>query len=68
MDLFSTVLIAFILFLIALALIAIGWLITGKMKVRIGSCGRAPKRDEECGGKRSCSLCEEEKKEKDDVQ
>lgn len=69
MDLFVTTMVAFSIILLAFALLGIGWLITGKMKFRIGTCGRAPnqKKDEKCGKQTRCGLCQEEKK-KDDVQ
>lgn len=69
MDVFTTIFVAFGFFLLAMALVAIGWLITGKMRVRIGTCGRAPnkKKDDKCGNDVKCGLCGEEKKE-DDVQ
>jgi hypothetical protein len=53
--------IAFVIILIALALLGISWLITGKLKIRSGACGRNPtktKVDEEgCGTGVNCSLC-----------
>lgn len=69
MSTLITILIAFGFFLLAFALVGIGWLITGKMRVKFGACGRAPnqKKDKSCGDKAKCSLCEEEKKEKDDL-
>lgn len=54
---------AFAIVLIAVALLAIGWLLKGKSILRPGACGRDPtkNRDEkECGSKSSCSLCEKE--------
>ncbi len=68
MSLIITILVAFAFFLLALALVAIGWLITGKMKVKIGACGRVPDKDNKCGEETKCSLCDEGKKEKDDLQ
>lgn len=66
MDIFTTVVVAFVLFLAALALVGIGWLITGKARVKFGACGRNPdkKKDEECGNKTKCGLCD---KDKDDL-
>lgn len=69
-SLFTTAFLAIIVVLIAMAVIAIGWLITGKSRVRLGMCGRDPtaKRDDKegCGKDISCSICEKtDKKEKE---
>ncbi len=58
-----TLAIAFIIIVIAIAFLGIGWLITGKSKLRPGACGRDPtkKRDSsECGTGTdvSCTLCD----------
>lgn len=56
-----TLMSAFIVVVIALALLAVGWLLTGKSKIRAGSCGRDPTKDrdrsEHCGTDVSCHLC-----------
>lgn len=59
-----TLAIAFIVVVIAIAFLAFGWLVTGKSKIRPGSCGRDPtkKRDDEDCSKSACNLCEREKK------
>ncbi len=58
----TTAVLAVIVVLIAIAGISIGWLITGKSKVRLGMCGRDPtakRSDKEgCGTEISCSLCD----------
>lgn len=62
--------IAFVVIVIAIASLAIGWLITGKTKIERGACGRDPtqKRDENCSTTTSCDLCEHsEKKTKNDI-
>ncbi|MCE5317274.1 MAG: hypothetical protein LLG04_07920 [Parachlamydia sp.] len=68
-TLMLTLVLAFVIVIIALALLAIGWLFTGKSRIQPGACGRAPhkKRSEEegCGTSASCSICE--KKDKTDV-
>ncbi|WP_068466467.1 hypothetical protein [Candidatus Protochlamydia phocaeensis] len=58
-NLFLTLVIAFVLIVIAIACLAIGWLITGKTKIERGSCGRDPtkKRSPEECGHTSCDLC-----------
>lgn len=66
-TLLLTIFIAFVIVVVAISFLAIGWLITGKSKVQPGACGRDPtkKRDQkDCGDTTSCSLCEkpEEKK------
>lgn len=56
-----TLTLAFIGVLCALALLGIGWLITGKSKIKAGACGRDPtkNRDENCNESPtlSCGLC-----------
>ncbi len=62
--LFLTIAIAFIIVVLALVFMAIGWLLTGRSKLHPGACGRNPhqKRNEKegCGTGISCSLCEKE--------
>jgi hypothetical protein len=60
MTLFPTLILAFIIIAIAIALLAISWIVTGKSTIRGGSCGRDPskkKDSDECGTDVSCSLC-----------
>ena len=65
-NLVLTLGLAFIIIMIALALLALGWLLTGKSKMRPGACGRDPnqKQDENCGSNVSCQLCDKQKDEK----
>lgn len=58
-NLFLTLMIAFVVIVLAIACLAIGWLITGRSRIE-RSCGRDPtqKKDESCGTSTSCSLCE----------
>ena len=65
-NILTTVAAAFVIVSIALALIGIGYLITGKNKIRLGACGRNPNQDKDgsCGTKKSCSLCDPDEKEK----
>ncbi len=60
--------IAFVVIVIAIACMAIGWLITGKTKIERGACGRDPtkKRDDSCETTTSCDLCEHPKEMKHD--
>lgn len=70
MTLFWTSAIAFFLFLAAVLLISISLLLTGRNRVRGGSCGRFPanKRDDECGKDQSCDLCSPKKEtDNDDI-
>lgn len=59
--------IAFVVVLVALAIMGISWLLTGKLKLRPGACGRDPKkiRDEEegCGTSANCHLCKRDDEE-----
>ncbi len=58
-NLFVTLMIAFIVIVLAIACLAIGWLITGRARIE-RSCGRDPtkKKDESCGASLSCDLCD----------
>ncbi len=60
---FITMIIAFIIVLLAVAALGIGWLLTGKPKLKAGACGRDPnkKQDEDCGSSVNCQLCEKPK-------
>jgi hypothetical protein len=64
-NLFVTLVIAFVVIVIAIACLAIGWLITGKTKIERGACGRDPyqKRDDSCESTQSCDLCSNAPKE-----
>lgn len=63
-----TVLIAFFVICGALACLGVGYLLTGKSKMKPGACGRDPHkiREESCGSNVSCQLCDrhEDKKPK----
>ena len=68
-TLLLTLVIAFVIVVIAIGLMAIGWLITGRSRIQPGACGRDPNKKrndrEECGTSVSCQLCEKhEEKEK----
>ncbi|MGK5593843.1 MAG: hypothetical protein ACSNEK_00600 [Parachlamydiaceae bacterium] len=55
-----TLILSFIIVLVAICSLAIGWLITGKSKIKGGMCGRTPKgkdNGENCGSNISCDLC-----------
>lgn len=54
-NLFLTLVIAFVIIVFAIALLAIGWLITGKTKIE-KACGRDPtkKKDDSC---HACDVC-----------
>lgn len=66
MDFSLTLIVAFAFVLVALLLLGIGWLITGKAKIQAGSCGRDPhkKKTDNCGSDVSCTLCERHDEEK----
>lgn len=63
-----TFLITFILVVLAITALSIGWLITGKPKIVRGSCGLDPqrRRDDHCGKDIRCDLCEKSKEAKTD--
>lgn len=50
---------AFILFALAMAGLALGWLVTGKPKITRGTCGRDPTlpKDDSCKDQPECPLC-----------
>lgn len=56
-NLFLTLIIAFVVIVLAIASLAIGWFITGKTRLQRGACGRDPtkKQDESCQS--ICELC-----------
>lgn len=61
-NLFLTLMIAFVVIVLAIACLAIGWLITGRTRID-RSCGKDPtkKRDDMCSTNLSCDLCEHAK-------
>lgn len=64
-----TLAIAFVIIMAALALMGISWLITGKLKMKPGACGRDPTKkmdDESCGTGVNCHLCEKPGRNKKD--
>ncbi|MBS4169222.1 hypothetical protein [Parachlamydia sp. AcF125] len=67
-DFTITLIIAFLAIMVALLLLGLGWLLTGKPKIKPGSCGRAPirKKDSECGDQFSCNLCDKKDEKKNE--
>ncbi len=56
-NLFLTLMIAFVIIILAIACLAIGWLITGKTKVeKAGTKDPIQKKDENCVTNSSCQL------------
>lgn len=68
MSLFILTLIsAFVVVVLAFLCMAIGWLITGKSKIKGGMCGRDPTKKKEsksCGDDVRCDLCEDDDEKK----
>jgi len=65
----TTILLAFGVVAVALALLGIGWLITGKSRIIQGACGMDPNRvrDKRCGTDSiSCELCKKPQSQDDD--
>ena len=64
--LLTTIAIAFAVVAAALAFMGISWLITGRLSIKPGACGRDPtkKRSEEegCGSQPDCMLCKKDDK------
>ncbi|KAF3363166.1 hypothetical protein PHSC3_000353 [Chlamydiales bacterium STE3] len=60
---------SFVIVLIAICSLAIGWLITGKSKIKGGMCGKVPGKkedNEECNTSISCDLCTRQQDTKND--
>lgn len=55
-NLFLTLVIAFVIIVFAIALLAIGWLITGKTKIE-KACGRDPTKKQDSGC-HACEICD----------
>ncbi len=54
---------AFIIVMIALGCLAIGWLLKGKSILRPGACGRDPTKkqdDKSCGTDSTCGVCKKD--------
>ena len=67
-TLLFTIITAFVFISIALALLGISYLITGKLKIRPGACGKDPNqlKNENCDGKNiSCGLCKKKENSSD---
>jgi len=65
-DFFSTLIAASAVVLCAMALLALGWLLTGKVRIVRGACGMDPHklRKKKCGTPEfHCDLCDTSKKE-----
>lgn len=56
-NFYLTLVIAFVIIVLALACLAIGWLVTGKSKLQRGACGKDPtqKKTDDCDS--ICHLC-----------
>jgi len=61
-TLMVTLLLTFVFMSVALALLGISWLITGKSRIRLGMCGRVPTQEQDpkkgCGTQTTCSICQ----------
>jgi len=64
-NLMLTIILASLIFSLAIALFSIGRILRGRSCIRPGGCGFDPtkKRDEDCGDSRDCSLCKPEREE-----
>lgn len=65
-TLLLTLAISFVIVVVAIGLLALGWLVTGKSKIQPGACGRDPnkRRDESCDTSVSCQLCDKKEQKK----
>ena len=65
-TLFVTLIIAFILVVLSIAALSIGWLVSGKSRIARGSCGTDPtkQRQKDCGTETKCGLCEKPEEQK----
>lgn len=55
-SIITTVALAFVFIALGVAALSIGWLITGRSKMRGNRCGTNP-HDKSCETKKSCGLC-----------
>lgn len=55
-QIITTVALAFVFIALGVAALAIGWLVTGRSKMRGNKCGTNP-HDKSCDTNKSCSLC-----------
>jgi hypothetical protein len=64
-SLLLTLVIAFVLVMLSLGLLAIGWFISGKSRIKAGACGRNPHKNradtEGCDTSINCQLCDQNK-------
>lgn len=68
-TLVTTLAVSFIIVVFAVVLLGVGWILTGKSKLRLGQCGRDPNKsrnEEGCGTNSTCSLCEKPEDKSDD--
>lgn len=67
-TLLLTIAIAFAVVILALAFMGISWLITGRLSIKPGACGRDPtkkrSKEEGCGDQPDCMLCNKDAKTK----
>lgn len=65
-----TILIAFLLIFVSVAFLGLGKLLTGKSKLRLGMCGKFPRKkkgsETGCGKDQTCDLCGKKEEEDDD--
>lgn len=61
-TLMVTLLLTFVFISVALTLLGISWLITGKSRIRLGMCGRVPTQKQDpkkgCGTQTTCPICQ----------
>lgn len=64
-TLFITLIIAFVLVVLAIASLSVGWLFSGKSRIVRGACGMDPNKVKQkgCGTEIKCELCEDDKEE-----
>ena len=55
-NLFLTLVIAFVIIVLALACLAIGWLVTGRTRIERGACGRNPNQKKDSSCQSSCDV------------
>lgn len=65
-TLIVTIAVAFAVVVLALAFMGISWLLTGKLSIKPGACGRDPTKkrssEEGCGTDVNCMLCKKDEK------
>lgn len=59
-----TLLLAFLIVILAICALAFSWIFTGKVRIQFGACGKDPtktRKDQACDSDMECGLCSKPK-------